>query len=1130
MRSRCLAPSLLLAIVLLVAHGSPAATDQPHPFWRTGPQKAAVDVPSAERLLVKQAPLLADGSPALQAARLAGERTPDTVRGIAIMVAFSDTTFHGHPDDGDGVLPESGQSEFLYAAHDSVFYDHLLQDVADYYDAVSGGRFTLDYEVHGEVVQLDQPMGYYGDHPEEGEQPVLLSADAVAAVDPDIDFSAYDTVLLIHAGAGEETDANNDSPEQIYSSYIGFEDLAEAVEDSVLAAPWLPTDDHGPDDGVRHVLILPECEYQDPGVSGSGYFGSLGVYCFEMGLRLGMLSLFDFTDNDSQGIGQLGLMGFGLWTAGGLVPPQPCAFNKYLMGWIDPVRIDATTAETWTLDPAAQVAGPRACARVDLTGTEYYLLEYRRQDPDGNNDFTFTGDLNGNTAPDFFDASNPDGSGLPVGYFDPAEDTDERYTGAEWDFFLTDNAARPEGVLAAGSGLLIWHVDEGVIRGVWDAERNLFNADPEHKSVDLEEADGIQDLDTRQGGVYWLGADVDTWKAEGSDTFGPATRPDTRTNAGVATGLVIDGISAVVADSAHVFNVGEADEYTGILYHDTMSFRVAYEDPTAVPDRQLDLVGVDVTGSHLRAARLLPADDAPTVVMAADSGRVYALTPELVERIDHDGDAATIEPLTVGTDAAGEPARWIGPPAIGDLEPGREGLEIVIAAAGGLYAFGADGAPLATGTVPGTDVGLVAPAVGRLTQPAVLLPRTGDIGDPGRMALAVDLVETASDTTSHLRFVDAAGDPVVTALEFPDARVVSVPVTGSPGRLYVALRFPGQPGAVHAIGWSQDQAPSGRWSVQTPVEIGARPMTVVPDGILVSSDEGRGGKILLDDDGIARSSRAWPGQVEVASPVGAGGAVLGGDRFGRIGDAGAWQTGWPVVPRAGMTSAGAEPLALVDAAHPDDPRGFLFAARDGRLFLADRDGRMVAGWPLAGPAEPVVAPAIVDGGAGLVLIAVGVTPEVAGVDPQTDELRTRPVTRLRAWGSDVFAALGADVSPPQGAIMSGGSAEGRRMVGALVSEAAIARAGGLEDSHVCYPQPLTSGTLRVRAVVSGRAEVRVVIYDLQGEVVRASGPTTATTAGPFEVAVDMDGVASGLYVCKLQVGSETSVKTIAVAR
>ncbi len=108
-------------------------------------------------------------------------------------------------------------------------------------------------------------MAYYGNHPEFGEQKFLLAADVVAAFDDEVDFSLYDTVVIVHAGAGEETDVLGDSPEQIYSGYLSPEDFEAAVEEEILAEAWIPaTDADGGEVRLTQFLILPETEYQDP--------------------------------------------------------------------------------------------------------------------------------------------------------------------------------------------------------------------------------------------------------------------------------------------------------------------------------------------------------------------------------------------------------------------------------------------------------------------------------------------------------------------------------------------------------------------------------------------------------------------------------------------------------------------------------------------------------------------------------------------------------------------------------------------------------------------------------------------------------------------------------------------------
>jgi len=449
--------------------------------------------------------------------RLLGAKAPPALDAVLVMCDFADSLMLGRWGLVPGEFPPPMQDEIHYAAHDSLFFAHLLRDVAEYFRVVSGGAFDLRVTVHPRTVNLPQPMAWYGDHPQEGEQPVLLASDVLDSLAAEVDFSRYDTVFLIHAGAGEETDVLGNSPEQIYSTYLDPGDIRQAVEDSVLAPEGLPG-------GIEHVLVLPECEYQDPvPPASSGMYGSLGVYAYEVGLRLGMLTLVDFTPSgrpDSQGIGTMGLMGYGLFVAAGWNPPHPCAFNKVFMGWQQPVVVKPDAGPV-ALTPAERTGEPGAAARVDIGPQEYWLLEYRLQDPDGNRFWSFGDDLNGNGRRDFVDASEADGIPRPGAKFDPATDTREWLTGAEWDHYMTENGATIPGLGGGGSGVYVWHVNEAVIAEAYAAEDNSFNADPQRKAVDLEEADGIQDLDSRGQDRWFLGGDQDAFRGGAATVFGP---------------------------------------------------------------------------------------------------------------------------------------------------------------------------------------------------------------------------------------------------------------------------------------------------------------------------------------------------------------------------------------------------------------------------------------------------------------------------------------------------------------------------------------------------------------------------------------------------------------------------------
>jgi M6 family metalloprotease-like protein len=1151
---------LVVAVAVLAAASTAAAIAGTSRDRMVVPFDLSDQRPSLQRRLLEQSlPLRAAPAYDQQEMRMAGVKAPAVLRAAAIMVEFADSCFYGRQDLFPGPLPTSTQSSFYYSAHDELYYTHLLQDVQDYYQAVSGGRFTFDFMVHDRVIALDRTMGHYGNHPEFGEQPFALAADAIATLVDEIDLSQYGTVILIHAGAGQETDILNNSPEQIYSTYLGPAAFQRAVDDSILSQPYLLCGSATPDT-VRHVLVLPETQFQDSFDGFSGQYGSLGTYCFVVGLRLGMLSLSDFTpagSPDSQGVGQFCLMGYGLFTAGGYIPPHPCAFNKMLMGWLDPYPVDPGLGATWTLFPSEQPDHPLAAAKIDLTGSEYFLLEYRLQDPDGNRIFSFAGDLNDNNVPDFYDISNSrtyDGGGVPNGFFDAADgDVRERLVGAEWDFFLSDNTARAPGVKGAGSGIYIWHIDEGVIRDAFGRRQNLFNADPRRKAVDLEEADGIQDLDSREPSPYWLGGDDDSFRGEGAAVFGPDTRPDTRTNGGVRTGLVIDQISTVVLDSPYVYHVGTDSTYAGIRYRESMTFRCRREDAGDAEIQLLaakDLDGVDMTGSHLLVATLDGDFDngVPVFVAAADSGRVYAWTADLAEWVDQDDDSETFRPLAVGTDELGAFVTWLPPAAAGQFDPTTSELEIVLSSAAGLYAFRADGTPLASGSGE-TDWGRVAAL--EILLPPVLVPLdiSGQL-DAAVIACVVSPGPEPNPTANQLRFFNHHGDEVAPAVSLP-GRATAPPVRLG-GILFTTIETTDNKGVLVATTYGEKA--SVLWQAPLDLVPGSQPPLVASnatatDGvaadplspatavIVVTSAAGRGQTIVVSSLG-AEVHPLWPIDLVATSPLGPGGAYTGADLLGRVSASGALWTGWPRRPAPAVQASGAQPLALFarqSAGFSADSYHHLFSTRDGRLYLTGPRGEIAPGWPVAGPADLQATPAIVTLAQGtsderLLFMAAGTVPQITGLansgENEQAVLLTRAVTRLRSWE---WPGAGAQLQVPAHGAMYGGSPWRGEAAGSLTDPVALQMAS-LAASHVCYPQPLATDVLRVRGQVRRPGSARAVILNLQGERVRDTGELPILGNMPFELEIDMRGVASGLYLCRLEANGETSVRTIAVTR
>lgn len=93
-----------------------------------------------------------------------------------------------------------------------------------------------------------------------------------------------------------------------------------------------------------------------------------------------------------------------------------------------------------------------------------------------------------------------------------------------------------------GSGILIWHIDDSI-----DG-----NDDPNHFQVDLEEADGMQELELSP---EVQGSTEDFFFLGNQDEFGPVTLPDSSSNDGQPTGIRIFAIGAPRAEMP--FSFGE---------------------------------------------------------------------------------------------------------------------------------------------------------------------------------------------------------------------------------------------------------------------------------------------------------------------------------------------------------------------------------------------------------------------------------------------------------------------------------------------------------------------------------------------------------------------------------------------
>jgi len=78
-------------------------------------------------------------------------------------------------------------------------------------------------------------------------------------------------------------------------------------------------------------------------------------------------------------------MGTGVWNANGFVPPLPCAWSRYYLGWEDDniVEINSTFENLSLVFPMSEDEDTPKLYKINISESEYFLIENRQQNPDG---------------------------------------------------------------------------------------------------------------------------------------------------------------------------------------------------------------------------------------------------------------------------------------------------------------------------------------------------------------------------------------------------------------------------------------------------------------------------------------------------------------------------------------------------------------------------------------------------------------------------------------------------------------------------------------------------------------------------------------------------------------------------
>jgi len=998
----------------------------------------------------------------------------DTVRVMALRLAFRTNREPGKttvPPDGRFMAPADTLPAWMTRVdpppHDHAYFAAHLRALGEFYRVMSYGQLVVEGDVF----------------PGPGVEPFLLSDPA------DYGPEAYDsewwTVAILETFIRTALDSIDaalqgqpDGPRFADYDYVlifhaGSDYQSDIYGDSPNDLPSFTIDfgEPHPVDGGQtdlwHLLLVPETTTQDldPGYP---VYGALNaVVAHEFGHLLGLMDTYDswsmwpvvgywdLMDSGHQIVYGLQPEGEDPLLVMGALPASLSIWHRMLLGWV-------READGSLLRPGG------GAHRAELTAANLPAagIKALRLDLSDREYFLLENrqELLRELPPgEVRFLKRDDATGVFQFMATAAEgEEDDAVNSGEYDFFLEQ------------SGLLAWHVDERDFETLYPSNQlNLWG----DWHVTMVEADGGQDL----GNPYswnWRGNDLDPFFTGNNTEWGPATTPNTRLYDGSASGLTLDSLV-----TSPYLPATEAE----VHFDSVIGFRwtMAGAPPGLPRDDRYLLAG---------------AAPAPGTLMAFDDPDrdlvwlTYASADGCWLRAGLDaGGEEGLAPLTPLPCAAGP---ILSSARVEELLPGRQG-----------WCFLTDSLVyLWLGPDQTHAVQTIAPWVTprELLAPLMRGPMVG-----------------AGDDGPFVAWLDSSGALNAWNLAAPDDH--------RPAADLAALVFPAGGDTVHS-------AP-----VLQSLGVGAQRICVAAGDRVLRFDPA-----LIDDAGAAWADTLdAPG--DAAGPVwlraldtdGDGiDELLWIDRDGRVARPGPDGFTWLLAAGPGGGALIQAPaVADLDA----DGRPELLLGQSDRVHrVSALTGESHAGWPLrlaeiflADPplvlGSPLLAADLTGDGASELVLATA-SGHLVVVDDEARPVLGTPRSlaaaapldiwagdgEVRALTQDGFLAAFAGV-PGGGAAEWGQAGGGPGRQGRWVSRhpvVALAAAG--EEGWVLYPNPAGERARLHHAALPGGTRVRVELYDIEGQR-RLIREATSAADGPFELAMDLRGLAPAVYLCRVEV-------------
>ncbi len=508
-------------------------------FAGPAPGQISKSTPQADR------PLVFSGKLNPYPERLSKDNSPDadqTVKIFAVMVEFqedSDALTFGNGKFGSLYTGDNATSKEIIdpLPHDAEYFRQHLQFAQNYFNEVSYGKVDITWEVPDRIFTVSELMREYSPDPGSDDlTPVgTLAQEVWQMVESELsgsyNLSDYNLFTIFHAGAGRDVSLPGSfgNERDIPSVYLSLRALRVMFGDSF---------DGFASGVIQNTMILPCTESRElSSVAGKTLLelSINGLIVSSIGSYLGLPDLFN-TETGLSTIGRFGLMdGQAIFTYGGLFPPEPSPWEKMYLGWIEPYTIDP--GDYLISLSAVEAAAPSdtTLIKVPISATEYYLIENRARDTQNDGAY-ITYMLDGT---EYSMNLTEDTTGFRSYDIDTLKGVITDVDEFDW--------------AVPGSGIVIWHIDEKVIAENIDS--NTVNNDNDRKGIDVEEADGIQDIGEEFVTIFGdviigEGDEEDLWYSSNAadlytNRFAYDTKPDSRSNSGGNSQITIENFSDI---------------------------------------------------------------------------------------------------------------------------------------------------------------------------------------------------------------------------------------------------------------------------------------------------------------------------------------------------------------------------------------------------------------------------------------------------------------------------------------------------------------------------------------------------------------------------------------------------------